>query len=234
MVEGRVWGALTAGASGAPLPAGSEHRLEIFAKLVATAIANAQARASLAALAGDRAALRRVAGLVARGAAAGDIFAAVATEASQLLGDRAMTLVRFEAERELVVVASCGGPARVGERIRFEADTLPDRVRREDRVVRVDDYTRERDSSLADSYGLAAAVAAPISVEGEVWGMLTATSSGAPLSAATEQRLQPFSEMVAAALANSQARGELQALADEQSALRRIAELTSQERASPA
>jgi signal transduction histidine kinase len=229
ITEGRVWGAITVLGAGPPLPAGSEHRLEMFAKLVATAIANAQARASLAALAGDRAALRRVAGLVARGAAAGDIFAAVATEASQLLGDQAMTLVRFEAERELVVVASCGGPARVGQRIRFEADTLPDRVRREDRVVRVDDYTRERDSSLADSYGLAAAVAAPISVEGEVWGMLTATSNGAPLSAATEQRLQPFSEMVAAALANSQARGELQALADEQSALRRIAELTSQE-----
>ena len=33
--------------------------------------------------------------------------------------------------RELVVVASCGGPAQVGQRIRFEAETLPDRVRRE-------------------------------------------------------------------------------------------------------
>jgi signal transduction histidine kinase len=227
--EGRVWGAITVLGSGPSLPASAEDRLEMFAKLVATAIANAQARANLAALADEQAGLRRVAELVARGAAPREIFAAVATEASALLDDQAMTLVRYEGERELVVVASAGGPARVGERIRFEAETLPERVRREDRVVRVDDYTRERDSSLADSYGLAAAVAAPISLEAEVWGMLTATSSGAPLAVGTEHRLQQFAELVAAALATSQARADLQALADEQTALRRIAELTAQE-----
>lgn len=229
ITEGRVWGAITVLGTGPPLPASAEDRLEMFAKLVATAIANAQARANLAALADEQAALRRVAELVARGAAPQEIFAAVATEASQLLGDQAMTLVRYEGERELVVVASSGGPARVGERIRFEAETLPERVRRDDRVVRVDDYTRERDSSLAESYGLAAAVAAPISVDAEVWGMLTATSSGPPLAAGTEHRLQQFAALVAAALANSQARADLQALADEQTALRRIAELTGQE-----
>ena len=229
ITEGRVWGAITVLGSGPSLPASAEDRLEMFAKLVATAIANAQARANLAALANDQAALRRVAELVARGAAPREIFAAVATEASQLLDDQAMTLVRYEGERELVVVASSGGPAPVGERIRFEAETLPDRVRREARVVRVDDYTREPDSALADSYGLAAAVAAPISVEAEVWGMLTATSGGPPLSAGTEQRLQQFAELVAAALATSQARTDLQALADAQTALRRIAELTAQQ-----
>jgi signal transduction histidine kinase len=180
-------------------------------------------------LAEDQAALRRVTELVARGAAPREVFASVATEASQLLDDQAMTLVRYAGERELVVVASCGGPAGVGERIRFEAGTLPERVRSEERVVRVDDYARERDSSLADSYGLAAAVAAPVFVQAEVWGMLTATSSGPPLPADTERRLQEFAGLVAAALANSQARADLQALADEQTALRRIAELTAQE-----
>ena len=140
-----------------------------------------------------------------------------------------MTLVRYEGDRELVVVASPGGPARMGERIRFDAETLPERVRREHRVVRVDDYTRERDSALASAYGLAAAVAAPISVQAEVWGMLTATSGEPPLPTGTEHRLQQFAELVAAALANSQARADLQALADEQTALRRIAELTAQE-----
>jgi transcriptional regulator with GAF, ATPase, and Fis domain len=140
-----------------------------------------------------------------------------------------MTLVRYEGERELVDVASCGGPAEVGQRIRFDAETLPERVRREARAVRVDDYARERDSALADSYGLVAAVSAPISVEGEIWGMLTATSSARPLAAGTEQRLHQFAELVAAALANSQARAELQALADAQTALRRIAELAAQE-----
>lgn len=229
VTDGRVWGAITVLGSGPPLPTSAEDRLAMFAELVATAIANAQARATLAALADDQAALRRVAERVARGAAAREIFAAVATEASRLLGDQATTLVRYLGNRELVVVASCGGPASVGERISFEAETLPDRVQREGRVVRVDDYANERDSSLADSYGLAAAVAAPISVEAEVWGMLVATSNGQPLAADAERRLQPFAELVAAALANSQARADLQSLADEQRALRRIAELTAQE-----
>jgi signal transduction histidine kinase len=227
ITEGRVWGAITVLGAGPSLPASAEARLERFAKLVATAIANAQARAGLAALANEQAALRRVAELVARGAAPREIFAAVATEASQLLDDQAMTLVRYEGQDELVVVASCGGPAPVGERIRFEAETLPDRVRREAGVVRVDDYTREPDRSLAASYGLAAAVAAPVSVEAEVWGMLTATSSGPPLAPGTEQRLQEFAELVAAALAASQARTDLQTLADEQAALRRVAELVA-------
>jgi signal transduction histidine kinase len=229
ITEDRVWGAITVLGAGPPLPVSAEDRLEMFARLVATAIAGSQARADLAALAADQAALRRVAELVARGAAAQEIFAAVATEASRLLGGRPTTLVRYEEESELVVVASCGGPAGIGERIRFEPETLPERVRREDRVVRVDDYTRERDSALASAYGLAAALAAPITVEARVWGMLTVTSDAAPLPAGTEHRLQPFAELVAAALANSQARAELQALADEQSALRRIAELTAQE-----
>ena len=229
ITEGRVWGAITVLGSGPPLPASAEDRLGMFANLVAMAIANAQVRANLAALADDQAALRRVAERVARGAVPQEIFAVVATEASQLLGEQAMTLIRYEGERELVVVATSGGPAQVGQRIRFEAETLPERVRREARVVRVDDYTRERDSSLADSYGLAAAVAAPISVEAEVWGMLVATSGGPPLAVGTEHRLQQFGELVAAALANSQARADLQALADEQTALRRIAELTAQE-----
>jgi signal transduction histidine kinase len=229
ITDGRVWGAITVLGSGAPLPANAEARLGMFAKLIAMAIANAQAQSAATALADEQAALRRVAELVARGVTPADVFAAVATEASRLLGGEAMTLTRFEGEHELVVEAACRGPAQVGTRITFAAETLPDRIRRGDRVVRVDDYTRERDAELAARFGLAAAVAAPISVQGEVWGMLTGTSDALPLPRGTEHRLQQFAELVAAALANSQARSDLQALADEQTALRRIAELSAQE-----
>jgi signal transduction histidine kinase len=126
-----------------------------------------------------------------------------------------------------VVVAGQGGPAAVGARIVFDDDTLPDRVRRSNTVVRVDDYALERDASLATEYGLAAAVAAPITVAGRVWGMLTATSGEHPLLAGTEARLDQFAQLVAAALASSQARDDLHALVDEQTALRRIAELAA-------
>jgi GAF domain-containing protein len=51
-----------------PLPTDIEVRLESFTELVATAVANAESRATLAQLAEEQAALRRVATLVARGA----------------------------------------------------------------------------------------------------------------------------------------------------------------------
>ncbi|HEY6891473.1 MAG TPA: GAF domain-containing protein, partial [Solirubrobacter sp.] len=222
LTEGQVWGALTVLGSGRPLPAGAEDRLGRFAELAATAISNAQARTDLAALAREQAALLRVAELVARGVPQETLFMAVASEASRLLDNQAMTLTRFDSELELEVVAASGGPAPVGTRIAFERETLPDFVRRENRAVRVDDYALERDARLAAEFGLAAAVAAPISVQDGVWGMLTATSGGPPLAAGTEQRLQQFAKLVASALANGQARAELQALADEQAALRRV------------
>ena len=92
ITEGRVWGVITVLGSGAPLPASAEARLGMFAKLVATAIANAQAQTAATALADEQAALRRVAELVARGVAPEEVFAAVATEASRLLDGQAMTL----------------------------------------------------------------------------------------------------------------------------------------------
>jgi signal transduction histidine kinase len=50
IVEGRLWGVMIAGAVGdEPLPADSEARLASFTELAATAIANADSRASLAA-----------------------------------------------------------------------------------------------------------------------------------------------------------------------------------------
>ncbi|MFZ0088813.1 MAG: GAF domain-containing protein [Solirubrobacteraceae bacterium] len=229
ITEGQVWGAITVLASGAPLSASAETRLEMFAKLVAVAIANAQAQTAATTLAEEQAALRRVAELVARGVAPEEVFDAVATEASRLLSGEAMTLTRFDGKHELFVEATCRGPAPVGTRVTVAAGTLPDWIRRGDHVVRVDDYTQERDAELAAQFGLAAAVAAPISVEGEVWGMLTGTSDALPLPRGTEPRLHQFAELVAAALANTQARGELQALADEQTALRLIAQLSARQ-----
>jgi signal transduction histidine kinase len=49
VVEGRVWGVLTATSTDQPLPADTEARLVSFTELVATAIANAESRADLAA-----------------------------------------------------------------------------------------------------------------------------------------------------------------------------------------
>jgi GAF domain-containing protein len=48
-VEGRLWGVMNIGSNQGPLPAGTEARLAGFAELAATALANAEAQAALAA-----------------------------------------------------------------------------------------------------------------------------------------------------------------------------------------
>ena len=210
-VDDRIWGVLGFTAGHGRLPLGAERRLQQFADLIAAALGNVQARAEAQELADDQAALRRVAELVARGTDPAEVFTAVATEASRLLRDEPMTLTRFVGDHELVVVALSGGPAPVGDRIVFQADTLPDRILRTGRPSRVDDYTRELDAELAVQYGLKASVAVPIAIEGAVWGMLTATSSERPLPPGTEVRLAQFAELVAAAIANAESRAQLTA-----------------------
>ena len=229
VVNDRMWGALCALGEGRVESTGDRERLEQFAELVTAALANSKAEQEIRQLAAEQTALRKVAELVARAVPQEEVFATVASEASHLLDGAAMTLTRFLGDDELLVVAAHDGPAPLGARITFEPRTLPHRVRRGGRVVRVDDYTGERDAALAVRFGLAAAVAVPIKVGGAVWGMLTATSDSAPLPPGTEHRLNMFAELVAAALASSEAGAELQRVADEQAALRRIAELAAQE-----
>ena len=77
--------------------------------------------------------------------------------------------------------------------------------------MRVDDYTVERDAMLAVEFGLVASAAAAISVEGRVWGMLTATSATGMLEAGTEHRLSQFADLVGAAIANAEYRTNLTA-----------------------
>jgi signal transduction histidine kinase len=205
------WGCLTLHTSAREPDPAVDRRLQQFADLAAAAIAGARASRQMRTLAEEQTALRVVAELVAHGATPDEVFAAVAVEASHLLGDQPMTLTRFEGGAELVVVAHRGGPAPVGARIAFEPDTLPHRVAASGRPTRVDDYAVERDAALAAEYGLAAAVAAPVLVEAHVWGMLTATSTDRPLTAGTEDRLEQFAELVGAAIANAESREQLRA-----------------------
>jgi GAF domain-containing protein len=77
-------------------------------------------------------------------------------------------------------------------------------------------------------------VAGPIVVEGEMWGRLVVHSARTePLAADTESRLMRFADLVATAMSNARARAEVQRLADEQAALRRVATLVARE-SSPA
>jgi GAF domain-containing protein len=235
VVEGELWGTMLVASTEEPLPRDTEERLERFTELVATALANADSRTEVERLATQQAALRRVATLVAEGAAPADVFTAVAWEVAQLFDFAAVTLSRYEDDAVVVLAdpQDCGFP--VGSRWPFDGDSLAVRVRATGRMARIDDYSdidgsaaarmRERDSRSA--------VGAPIVVDGSLWGILCVGAAASELLPADIQaRIAGFVELVGTAIANSQARDGLRLLADEQAALRHVATLVA-EGASP-
>jgi len=232
VVEGQLWGAMTLN-SRHELPPDTDDRLERFTELVATAIANAESRGSLAELAQEQAALRRVATIVARGAPPGEIFSAVAEEVGGLLGPDHAVMARFDGPDVVSIVAewtSTGDPPRLENRRPLSAGGIAKIVQDTGRPARVDDYVsaaRGRQSWVLDS-GTRAAVAAPITVDGRLWGVMGVGSRGAPPPAGTEARLVSFTELVATAIANTEARHALERVAAQQAALRRVATLVAQ------
>ena len=240
VVESRLWGTLIAATSQpAPLPADTERRVEQFAGLVATAIANAEARTALSRLAREQATLRGVAELVAREAQPDEVFAATTDAIGALLG-REPRMVRYEGEdRAIVVAAYSHGRHKdvlpVGTSLTLGGNNVVSRVFRTGRPARIDDYSQAT-GPIAEAVrpsDLRSVVATPIVVRGRPWGaMLIASYDEDPMSSETECRLGQFTELTATAIANAEAREEVTRLADEQAALRRVATLVA-EGASP-
>ena len=233
VVEGRLWGVVTMNASDV-LAADTERRLESFGELVATAIANVEAREAVSRLVDEQAALRRMATLVAVGAAPNVVFDAVISEANELLPADGVALSRYEPDDEIVVVANCGlGASEVppGTRIKHEGDNVTSLVRRTGEPARLEQYehTETSMSLLLRSLGIRAAVGAPIVVGGLLWGVILARwSEDVSPPADTEERLARFAQVVDTAIANAAAREEIERLADEQAALRRVATLVAE------
>ncbi|MCU1612531.1 MAG: histidine kinase, partial [Frankiales bacterium] len=235
-VEGRLWGILSVVSTRAePLPADTEARLAGFTELVATAIANAQAHLELRRFAEEQAALRRVATLVARAAPAEEVFAAVAEEVGRVLSADVTAMSRYDPDGTATVVggwARNGEVARVpiGTRIEVDGRNVTTVVLRTGQAARIDEYAGAsgQAAALARERGVRSIVGVPISVEGRVWGvMMVASTSEQPQPPDTEARLAGFTELVATAIANVQARLELRRFAEEQAALRRVATLVA-------
>jgi signal transduction histidine kinase len=234
-VEGRLWGVIiVSNASDEPLPADAEARLAAFTELVGTAIASAQARVDLRRYADEQAALRRVATLVAGGAPPDEVYAAVAAEAGRLLGADVTAVGRYEPGG----VVTLGAWSSTGTAVTFPAGTRTDLggrnlttlVFQTGRPVRLDNYGGATGAAagVGHDWGFRAAVAAPITVEGRLWGvMAVGPTRGKRLSADAEERLAGFTELVGTAIANAQARVDLRRFADEQVALRRVATLVA-------
>jgi signal transduction histidine kinase len=102
----------------------------------------------------------------------------------------------------------------VGSVVPLDGDTVSARIARTGRPARVDSYAG-MEGQLAEivrGYGWQSAVGAPVTVEGELWGaVLVSTVEHEPFPPDAEARIAGFTELIAQALANAEARDQLAA-----------------------
>jgi signal transduction histidine kinase/PAS domain-containing protein len=216
-VSGQLWGSVVVWLrSEHDFPDDAEDRLVQFGKLVSVALANAQAREELAALADEQAALSRVAVAVATEDRPETLFETVSEEVGRLFGARSAATVRYLRGEEATVIVGGwdrdGHFERGGVRVPFQGGAIA-RVHDSGRPERVDldDLPAEVRARMADE-GVSSQVAAPIVVSGRLWGA-TSISTGPDdrFPSHAEERLGKFTSLVAVALANAEAREELEA-----------------------
>jgi signal transduction histidine kinase len=167
-------------------------------------------------LADEQAALRRVATLVAAEAPPSRVFEQVTEEVGRLLGLPGAGVVQYRGAETATVVGGWSEdgklPLPVGTSIDLDGDTVLAKVARTGAAQRVARYDAVS-GSLAETlrtFGYRAAVAAPVTLAGGLWGALVASStSDEPLPDGLEQRLCDFADLVGQALANADARERL-------------------------
>jgi signal transduction histidine kinase len=176
-------------------------------------MADVEAAQKLRELANTQASLRRLAVLIASGAAPETVFAAVTKEALRHFGGGTARTIRYEFDGSATLVANEGtfGPhVRVGERWNgYPATGLTATVRRTGQAARVDDYRELTGGEPYWGEGLRSAVGMPIHVNGRLWGMIAVGSGCGPLPPDTEQRMTEFTDLLAIAVASAQSRAEL-------------------------
>jgi signal transduction histidine kinase len=218
-IEGRVWGAMAVAFTQEELPpADTEARLAGFTELVATAVANAQARGELRGFAEEQAALRRVATLVARAVPPEEVFAAVTAEAGRLLTADVAALTRYDPDGTEIVLGAWAGtgapPVAVGTRVALGGRDVSSLVFQTSRSARIDGYADATGpiAEVAREGGVRASAGVPISVAGRLWGVMVVSFTHEEVPPAdTEARLVGFTELAATAVANAQAQAELAA-----------------------
>ena len=185
----------------------------------------------------EQAALRRVATLVARGAPPPDIFSAATEELGEELGASITNVLRYEDDGLVTVVGGWSKRRkhiRAGARLKVSGQDVAVSVWETGMVARTERFDGPP-GSLARAFrdaGVTAGAGSPIVVNGRPWGaMIAASPDAGALPAAAEHRIAEFTELVATAVSNAQARTELRRIAEEQAALRRIATLVA--RAAP-
>jgi signal transduction histidine kinase len=170
------------------------------------------------ALLDEQAALRRVATLVAEAGDPARVFPIVTEEVGRLLAAQTANMVRYRHDGTADVLGQWNEPGvpsvPIGARIELDGDTLTPKICRSGRPERVDDY-RGLTGLLAERLqvlGIHSGVGAPIIFDGELWGAVVVSSVRAHgFPAGAEHRIAAFTELIAQALANAEAREQLAA-----------------------
>jgi signal transduction histidine kinase len=218
-IDGRVWGAISMGFTpDESPPPDAEIRLAEFTELLATAIANTNARAALRGFTEEQGALHRVARLVARAAPPDEVFTVVAEEVGRLLEVDYTVMSRYDPDGFVTVAGGWsktdpGRPLAIGLRLKPEGQNIHGLVFRTARPARIDNYadTSGAFADVARDWDYRASVGVPITVEDRLWGVMIVGSREAALPPETEGQLAAFTELVATAIANAEARAALAA-----------------------
>jgi GAF domain-containing protein len=155
-------------------------------------------------MAAEQAALHRVAVLVARGEPPEAVFAAVAEEAGRVVHAADFALVgRYDRDGVVELVGAwsrTGGRRLLGLRVPLGGRNANTLVFERHGPVRVDRLTDggSAGTAAARESGARSAAGAPISVEGQLWGMMIVASGREDaLAPGTEHRLAGFAELAA-------------------------------------
>jgi len=171
-----------------------------------------QSREELRVLAEQQAALRRVATLVAEASRPAEVFAAVAEELAAQLGLPHSALVRFEPDGHLLLIGYHDEPRamHLSDRFPLGHGGVAKEVYLKGRPARMD--PGDPRGARATQLGLNSVVGVPIVVHGRIWGAaLVGTRENRALPPDTAARVADFTDLVATAIANAQARSELAA-----------------------
>jgi diguanylate cyclase (GGDEF)-like protein len=172
-----------------------------------------RARAEL--LAVEQGALRRVATAVVEGDSAESIYELVAREAAALLGGGAAGIIRFDGEHEATVMGSWadheGGRYPPGTVIQVRPGSDVARVRETRAPVRIEGHPAD---SPVGRLGYTASIVSPVRIAAKSWGALAVTAAEpARLTAADEEQLEEFGDLLATAIGSIEDRAKLAAQA---------------------
>ena len=163
-------------------------------------------------------ALRRVATLVARGAALPEVYDVAVTELAHSLEVNHVTLLAFESDDYAVVRAALNYGDRpgwaVGEHFPLDGDSISERVRRSGGPARIDDYSTVP-GQIADrlrELGVGSGAGAPLIVDGRTRGVLVVGSHARhSVPDTAEAHIGDFADLISTAIANAETRAELTA-----------------------